>query len=192
MRALIRLYVAVPLLACVLSAATALALFSRDPSNRRAWPIAGVSACAAFWAFCEVAWQVAATRKAALAWMRLSALGWVPLGPVAFHALMLARDRDTERVRDWTGLLYMCSAVLLVVAWASPAMIRNATQAWWGWTPVPGIAMAVQYALTGGSVAAGLLLGWRPSQAEAEEQRRLLAVRVAIGCPSSSRPSPTW
>ena len=51
-------YVVVPVLACVLSAATALIVWTRDPWNRRVWPIAGMSACGALWAFCEILWQV--------------------------------------------------------------------------------------------------------------------------------------
>jgi signal transduction histidine kinase len=175
-------YVIVPILACTLSAATALAVWTRDPGNRRVWPIVGVSACAAVWAFCEIAWHVAATPEAALTWMRISALGWVPIGPVSFHALMLARDRDTTAVRAWISALYAGSAALLVAAFTSPAVILEPLRTWWGWTPVPGPAMALQLVVTGGSVAAGLVLGWS-AVAPAEERRRLLAVRFAIGVP---------
>jgi signal transduction histidine kinase len=176
-------YVVVPILACTLSAATALAVWTRDPGNRRVWPIAGVSGCAAIWAFCEVAWNVAATPEAALAWMRISAIGWVPIGPVAFHALMLARDRDTAAVRAWIWALYAGSGALLAAAFTSPAVITEALRTWWGWTPVPGPAMALQYVVTGGSVAAGLILGWSSRARSAEEHRRLIAVRFAIGVP---------
>jgi signal transduction histidine kinase len=176
-------YVIVPILACTLSAATALAVWTRDPGNRRVWPIVGVSACAAIWAFCEIAWNVAATPEAALTWMRISAIGWVPIGPIAFHALMLARDRDTAAVRAWILSLYAGSAALLVAAFTSPAVILEPLHTWWGWTPVPGPAMALQLVVTGGSVAAGLVLGWSAVAPAAEERRRLLAVRFAIGVP---------
>ena len=167
------LYVLVPILACTLSAATALAVVTRDPGNRRVWPIASVSACAALWAFCEIAWNVAE--------MRASALGWVPIGPVAFHALMFARDRDTALVRVWVRVLYVISAVLLVAAFTSSSVVKAPLHAWWGWTPVPGPGMVLQYAVTCGSAAAGLLLGWR--RLGAEERRQLAAVRLAIGAP---------
>jgi signal transduction histidine kinase len=176
-------YVVVPILGCTISAATALAVWTRDAANRRVWPIAGVSACAALWAFCEIAWQVATTPDAVLRWMRISALGWVPIGPVAFQALLIARDRDSARVRNWTRLFYVLSGALLLTSLVSPAMISGVEHAWWGWSPVPGPAMAVQYVLTAGSVSAGLVLGWRRSQIGDEEQRRLTAVRVAIGVP---------
>ena len=176
-------YVVVPILACTLSAATALAVWTRDPSNRRVWPIVGVSACAALWAFCEIAWHVAPTAETALTWMRISAIGWVPIGPIAFHALMLARDRDTPAVRSWIWALYAGSTALLAAAFTSPAVMTEALRTWWGWTPVPGPAMALQYVVTGGSVAAGLILGWSARALSAEERRRLLAVRLAIGGP---------
>jgi signal transduction histidine kinase len=165
-------YVLVPILACTVSAATALSVWTRDPGNRRVWPIAGISACGAFWAFCEIAWQVAGDAEAALRWMRLSAFGWVGIGAVAFHALMLARDRDSGRVRRWILLLYAASGLLLVPALTHPFVMREALRAWW-----------VYYAFVGGSVTAGLLLGWRRSQMSEEERRRMTAVRVAIGVP---------
>jgi signal transduction histidine kinase len=176
-------YVLVPILACTISAATALTVWSRDPGNRRVWPITGVSALAAVWAFCEIAWHVADTPEAALRWMRLSAFGWVPIGPVAFHALMLARDRDNESVRRWIRLLYLGSALLLAPALTSPSVMQEALLTWWGWTPVPGPGLTVYYAFVGGSVGAGLMIGWRRSEVSEEERRRLTAVRVAIGGP---------
>ena len=117
-------YVVVPILACTISAATAVTVLMRDPGNRRVWPIAGVSALAAVWAFCEIAWHVAATPEAALGWMRISAFGWVPIGPVAFHALMLARDRDNAAVRRWILLLYAGSGLLM-----APALTNSAGDA---------------------------------------------------------------
>ena len=52
-------YLIVPILACLLSGATALALWMQDPGNRRIRPIVGVGLCGAFWAFCEIGWNQA-------------------------------------------------------------------------------------------------------------------------------------
>jgi signal transduction histidine kinase len=176
-------YVVVPILACTITAATAISVWTRDPGNRRVWPIAAVSALASVWAFCEIAWNLSADAASALAWMRISALGWVPIGPAAFHALMVARDRDTKLVRGAIRAVYAASGLLLIVALTSPLMIGEALRTWWGWSPVPGPAMGVQYAVTGGSVGAGLLLGWIRASLSREERRRVIAVRVAIGVP---------
>ncbi len=178
------LYVMVPILACTVSGATALALWMRDPGNRRVWPIVGVNACAAFWALCEIAWAVAPGAEQALFFMRLSALGWAPLGPVAFHALVLARDRPLPRVHALLWVLYALSLGMLALGWSGPALMQEAQHAWWGWTPVPGQWLWAAYALTGGSAAAGLAL-WRQSSARMtpNELERLPAVRLAIGVP---------
>jgi signal transduction histidine kinase len=176
-------YVVVPILACTLTAATALAVWTRDPTNRRVWPIAAVSGLASFWAFCEIAWNLAGDASNALAWMRVSALGWVPIGPVAFHALMVARDRDTRLVRSAIRANYALSGALLLLALTTPWMVAGAVRAWWGWSVVPGPLMAVQYAATGGSVGAGLLLGWIRDTLSPDERRRVVAVRIAIGVP---------
>jgi signal transduction histidine kinase len=176
-------YVVVPILACTLTAATALAVWTRDPANRRVWPIASVSGLAAVWAFCEIVWNLAGDAEGALAWMRLSALGWVPIGPVAFHALMVARDRDARLVRLAIRANYAVSGVLLILALTTPWMVAGAVRTWWGWSVVPGPAMLLQYIVTGGSVGAGLLLGWTRDTLAPEEWRRVTAVRVAIGVP---------
>jgi signal transduction histidine kinase len=42
---------------------------------------------ASLWAFCEIGWNLAQDADTALTWMRASALGWVPIGPVALQAL---------------------------------------------------------------------------------------------------------
>jgi signal transduction histidine kinase len=176
-------YVVVPILACALTAATAIAVWTRDPGNRRVWPIASVSGLASVWAFCEIGWNLAPDAESALTWMRASALGWVPIGPVALQALMVARDRDTRAVRIAIGINYAVSAALLVVAFVSSWMIADAVRTWWGWTAVPGPAMVLQYGVTGGSVAAGLALGWVHGVLAPEERRRARAVRLAIGIP---------
>ena len=176
-------YVVVPILACTLTAAAAIAVWTRDPANRRVWPIASVSGLASVWAFCEIAWNLVGNAESALAWMRFSALGWVPIGPVAFQALMVARDRDTKLVRTAIRANYGLSGALLLVAFTSPWMIADAVRTWWGWSPVPGPAMGLQYAVTGGSVGAGLLLGWIHDALRPEERRRVVAVRIAIGVP---------
>ena len=115
--------------------------------------------------------------------MRASALGWVPIGPVAFHALMLARDRDTAA---GAGLdrrsLRAARALLLVGGLREPAVILEPVHTWWGWSPVPGPGDGRSSTVTGGSVAAGLVLGWRAARS-ADERRRLSAVRLAIGVP---------
>ncbi len=176
-------YVVVPILACILTAATAIAVWTRDPGNRRVWPIAAVSALASIWAFCEIGWNLAPDAGTALVWMRASALGWVPIGPVALHALMVARDRDTRGIRVLIRADYGAAGALLVLAFGSPWMIADAVRTWWGWTAVPGPAMVLQYGITGGSVAAGLALGWRQRVLAPEERRRARAVRFAIGVP---------
>ena len=176
-------YVVVPILACALTAATALAVWTRDPANRRVWPIAAVSGLASVWAFCEIVWYLAGDAHSAWAWMRASALGWVPIGPVAFHALMVARDRDTRLVRSAIVANYAVCGLLLVLALTTPWLVAGAVRTWWGWSVLPGPLMAVQYAITGGSVGAGLLLGWIGVTLAPEERRRVTAVRVAIGVP---------
>jgi signal transduction histidine kinase len=185
-------YLVVPIVACVLSGATALALWMQDPGNRRMRPIVGVGLCCAFWAFCEIGWNQAGDPADAAAWMRAAAIGWSPLGPLALLALAVARDEDGPVVRRWVNAAWIAQIGLLALTLATPWMVAGATRTWWGWSIVAGPALPLQYLVTGSCAMAGLLL-WRRKEHEsgglaaepgpAPASARVSLVHLAIGVP---------
>jgi signal transduction histidine kinase len=165
-------YVLVPLLACIVSATIALQVWVRDPSHRPTRPIVGVSAAAAFWALCEVVWNLAATRETALLWIRLSAPGWVALGPLALGAVCAAVEMRSPRMERALAGLYAAAGVGLVIAWSTPWMVADAVRTSWGWSAVPGPALPFQYMLTAAAVTAGLVVWQRAVRSNAKQEGR--------------------
>ena len=104
------LYLLVPLLSCVVAAVIAGSILSRDPSDRPHQIAALVAAGVCFGAFCETLWQTQSDPATVLALARLSALGWVWIGPAAFHLMLEIRREPYPRLRRVPPILYglMC------------------------------------------------------------------------------------
>jgi signal transduction histidine kinase len=149
-------YALVPLAACIASAAIAVSLWLRAPANRRILPVVSLALLGAFWALCEVLWSLAPNADAALKLQRLSALGWIGLGPLALHVVHQAVERPDRRMSRLIGALYAFDAVFLVLAWTTPWVIEAAVPTSWGYGAVPGPAFPIYYAVTIGASAAAL------------------------------------
>jgi signal transduction histidine kinase len=176
-------YVLVPLLACIVSATVALHLWLRDPSHRSNYPIIGVSAAAAFWACCEVAWNVAGSEEVALFLVRLSAVGWIALGPLTLHAIHASRERRSRGMERLLGSLYAASGVGLAVTWSTPWMIADVARTSWGWSAIPGPALPFQYALVAAPVTAAVVMWERVTRrlsSGASRGRRLVTVALLV------------
>ena len=92
-------YVWVLLVACAGSALAAGTILARDaasPANRRA---ALLSLCASYWAACEIAWNTASDPAAVLLFVKLSAPGWIFVGPMAMDVLLAATEDVSPRDR---------------------------------------------------------------------------------------------
>jgi len=177
-------YVLVPLLACVVSAAIALQLWLREPGQGGRLPIVGVSTAAAYWALCEVAWNLADTRETALLLIRLSTPGWVALGPLALGAVYAAVETPSRRLERTLATLYALAGVALVLGWTTPWLVRDVVRTSWGWSAVPGPLLPVQYGLTAAAVLMGLLL-WRRNVrhavvGDAEARNRFVVTAMMI------------
>jgi two-component system NtrC family sensor kinase len=176
-------YVLVPLLACIGSGTIALALWVREPGNRLNRPILGVSGAASFWALCETAWNLADQPALVVGLMRLSALGWILLGPLALHGILNSVDHPAVPWRRTLSVLYAVEGIALALAWTTPWMIEGAVRTAWGWSPRPGPLLLPQYVLTAGA-AGGALLLWRsrvrPSSAGSQRRR---SVTLAFSVP---------
>jgi len=178
-------YVWIPLVACVGSALTAGLILSRDsasPANRR---LALLSACTAFWAMCEVAWNNTDDRASAQALVRLSALGWIWLGPVCMDVFVTAAESHRGWTRPAIRIGYGLSAVFLVLVWTTDWIHRDVVHTSWGWGYTFGPLFPAYYALTAGGVALGYVAAvraWRRLASPAERSQGLV-VAAAITVP---------
>jgi len=154
-------YLWLPLLACGLSALAAGMMFSRDPAaaaNRR---LALLSLCNAFWAMCEVLWNTSVDPARALAYVKLSSLGWIWIGPLAFQGFLAASEERMPRMERLVPAGYAVALGLLVAEWTTDWLHPGVVRTSWGWGYEFGPAFAVFYLLTLGGVSLGLFAGVR-------------------------------
>ena len=130
-------YALIPLAACIASATIAVSLWLRATSNRRILPVVSLGLLGAFWAFCEVLWSLAPNPDAALGLQRLSALGWVGLGPLTLHVVQQAIGQPDRRMSRVIGALYAIAGFFLVLAWTTPWMVERAVPTAWGYAARP-------------------------------------------------------
>jgi len=149
-------YVLIPLAACIVSATIAVSLWLRAPANRRVLPVVSMGILGAFWALCEVLYSLAPNPDAALHIQRLSAPGWVGLGPLALHVVHRAIGQPDRRLSRIIGALYALAGLFLVLTWATPWMIEGAVPTSWGYGWVPGPAFGIYSVITIAAAATAL------------------------------------
>jgi PAS domain S-box-containing protein len=154
-------YIAIPLAACAICSAFAIALLMRDPAdpgNRRA---ALLVSGAAWWAFCEVLWNLAPDVEEATRYFLLSTPGWCLLGPVAMHFFLEVGRIQAPRLRRRLPLLYAGGAACMVLTWATPWLIEDLVKTRWGWVMRVGPLFPLYYLFTIGCALTGFTLWLR-------------------------------
>ena len=93
------LFLTLKVVTCQASFALASTILVRDPGLRLNRLMALIPLCAAIWSFSEVMWNLQPSPEAAVRWIRLGAVGWMMLGPVALHVFSeLGGGRDPRPV----------------------------------------------------------------------------------------------
>jgi signal transduction histidine kinase len=175
------LYLAVPLVTCVVTAALAAAILSRDarqPVNRLAALLVG---SASLWSFCEVLWNAQGDPVVALALVKASALGWAWIGPVTLHLFLEITGDPAPRVRRWLPGLYATSAVILLVDWLTPLFHPEVLRTSWGFAYRLGGAYVFYHAFTMGCVVLALRAAARAYRSSASPAERSQARWVSVG-----------
>jgi signal transduction histidine kinase len=109
----------------------------------------------AWWGLCEALWTIAPDPATALALSRLSAPGWLFVGPLSLQ-LFLAGGRAPTWVRGALAVAWAGALVTLGLGWTTPWLHRGVVAVPWGWAYVPGPAFLPWYALTVAAGGAGL------------------------------------
>jgi signal transduction histidine kinase len=177
-------YLLVPLLSCITCAMLSVGILARDsrhPANRLG---AALALGAAWWGLCEVLWNGADEPAVALRLVRLSAFGWMSLGPIVFHLFLELTGRLRERRRLLLGAAYACAAAGVVLdlftPWLHPGVVRTS----WGWAYALGPGFAPVYLMSAGPLLAGLALGvhdfWGSAAPGERRQARWLLVGILV------------
>jgi two-component system NtrC family sensor kinase len=174
-------YTLVPLAACIASAAIAVSLWLRAPTNRRIYPVVSLGILGAFWALCEVLWSLAPNPDAALSLQRLSAPAWIGLGPLALHMVQKAIEEPDRRISRIIGALYALAGLFLVLAWTTPWLVERAVPTAWGYGAVPGRLFPIYYVITMAAAGTALYRWIRHLQSTPERIRGWKGWLATIG-----------
>jgi signal transduction histidine kinase len=157
----VNFYLLLPLVSCLACTALVVAVLARDWNRRSSQLAAVTAACAAWWAACEVLWNGASDPVWALRCIRLSAFGWMCIGPAVLH-LFLELTSHPLRQRRWLpAALYALPLGLAVVDVTTDAVHPHAVPTAWGWGYAVGPIFALPAAISAGSVGLGLAVAWR-------------------------------
>lgn len=119
---------------CIMLAVLAGLVLIRDPSKRAnqlaAWIIAG-GAC---WVGGEVFWNFHVRDDAALALVRVAALGWLGVGPLALHLALEVTGATAHRRRLVLPWLYAGSFGFALLTLATPWLYSAVQREEWGWS----------------------------------------------------------
>jgi PAS domain S-box-containing protein len=183
--AFVNAYVWLLLLACVGSALTAGMLLARDAASRSNRSAAFLSLCNAWWAMCEVAWNTSSDPETVMTLVRLSALGWIWIGPTALRVFLAATEDRSELGRRVIRAGYAATGVLLVLEWTTTWLHSGVVRTSWGWAYEFGPLYLPFYVITIASVGFGLWKGvdYVIRTASPAERRQGRWALVAISIP---------
>jgi signal transduction histidine kinase len=179
----LKIFVLLPILSCIAYCVLATAILLRDsrhPANR-----VGAALCAAgaYWALCEALWNSAHDARAALLLIRLSSLGWVMIGPIAFHLFLIVTSHPALRWRPLIPSLYGLAAALVLLDLTTPWLHPSAVRADWGWGYTLGPLFPATYLLTTCTLSAGVWIAvrdFRAARPSAERRQANLLFGVVI------------
>ena len=170
--------------ACLVCAWSAGCVFTRDPRNRANQLAATLLLGAAFWGTCELLSQLAPDAAGAVLRMRMAAPGWVFIGPLVLH-LMLVRQPG-HHLRRVLPAIYAFSAAFTALTIFTPFVVQGAVPTPWGWGYELGPGFAVAFGTNLAAVLAGLVLltrALRDASSPGEKRQRpwtLLSAAVPL------------
>jgi len=144
------------LVACIGCAVSATSIFTRDPdepTNRFAAAIVGGGA---WWALCEIMWNRSDDPATVMIWVKLSALGWIAVGPLGLQMLLEMAGRTREPFRPLLTALYGSVLVFTAVDWWTPWIHVRVVETSWGWSYQLGPTYLAFYVMTVTSLLVGL------------------------------------
>ena len=103
----------------IVTAVCAGCIYTHAPRRRDSQTAALLLAGVAWWGLCEVAWNVSASADAARSLMRLSAPGWLFIGPMVLHIYAGANPQARAKVRVLLPSLYATCGAFLLLEWTT-------------------------------------------------------------------------
>jgi PAS domain S-box-containing protein len=121
-------------LSCVAAAVLGSAILARDPGQRSNRLIATILGCSAYWSLCEVLWNSSDDPNAVVWMVRLSSVGWIPLGALALDLFVEVTGKARSRYRKVIRLAYATAAFAVAFYVFTPWCIHSPIRLSWGWS----------------------------------------------------------
>jgi signal transduction histidine kinase len=161
----------------------ATAILSRDSSHRAHRLTAAILGCAAYWSFLEVIWNSLDQPTWVPFLIRLSSLGWMPLGVLALHLALELGTGPRSRLHGMLPALYGLTAANMLLYVATPWGIANAFPTSWGWSFHFGPLFLFQYVPVAALASVSMTVLWRrvyPPAASRNERRQAHGALLAL------------
>ena len=165
-------FTALQLLACAAMLVSATTILVRDSADRGNRQAALLIYCGAFWGICQLLWTTSDDPRAVLALMKLSALGWVGIGPLTARFILSVTGVPAPRMDRAVRGFFAASGVFLVCEWFTPWIHNGVARHDWGWSYSFGPLYPLFLLTTLGALLSAVLVASR-----AYRETRLESVR---------------
>lgn len=161
------------------------AFLARDTQRHASRLAAALAACGAWWAGCELFWSTATDAETALFIVRLSAPGWLVIGPVGLHLFLELTAHPARRHYRRLGLLYAVAVTLSILEFTTSLLHTGVQPTSWGWGFEVGPLFVVALLFTSTSLFTGLVIGYRGFRRRGSpaERRQLNFVLAGLALP---------
>ena len=184
-------YFILPLTSALACLVFGVLILARDPESSPHRCAAALLFGGAWWGVCEALWTLAPDAATALVLLRISAPGWIAVGPVCMHLFLATERRSAHPLRSVLPLAYASAGFFLLVEWAEPflesgpILTEGMTHVPWGYAYLPGPAYWLWYAFTVLTSSAGIFAAVAELRAGASpaETRQTPWLGTGIGIP---------
>jgi PAS domain S-box-containing protein len=147
------------IISCVSAGILGGAILARDPGQRSNRLLATVLACSAYWSLCEILWNLSDDPESVIMLVRLSSLGWIPLGPLAMDLFVEITGNARSHFRKITPIAYAVATVVIGLYVFTPLFVHSPERLDWGWSYAFGPLFPLAFVPTIFYIC-GLLLLW--------------------------------
>jgi len=174
-------YLLIPLLAGTACTSLAVWILTMGSGSRASLRAAVLVAGGSWWSLCEVLWAVAPDPESALVLIRLSAVGWVAIGPLGLEFLLEISGGTPPWMRRLLPFLYATSGAFLAMTLTTSLIHTAAVPMPWGYGYELGPTYLLFYPFTSGCLLVGLVASARRLRRNASAADRSQLGWVAAG-----------
>jgi signal transduction histidine kinase len=113
-------YFLLPLASALACLVFGVLILARDPDSKPHRCAAALLLGGSWWGICEALWTLAPDPSTALVLLRISAPGWIAVGPVCMHLFLSDKRHARHPLRRLLPFAYAIAACFLALEWIEP------------------------------------------------------------------------